>query len=361
MLEELSIIGQKFRLPGRVDSYEIINNGHINSTYKVNYILPDGNPKSYIFQKINTYVFKNPVEIMKNIDLITSHIRAKCPGRISLHFHHTHDGENYVFSEKSFWRVMNYVDSVTYNTYKDMDIIRAGGEAFGDFQLQLSDFDASLLFETIPDFHDTKKRLETLFKDAQEDALGRVSNVREELEYIASVKEFAWELSERYKAGEFPVRVTHNDTKVNNVLFDKVTHEPLVVIDLDTVMPGMAMYDFGDAARFICNTSLEDEPDLSRVWFDAKKYEAFAEGFISKVRDGWTDEELAGCTHSTFAITIELASRFLDDYITGDKYFKTSYEGHNLTRTRCLLHLAKSITEQYDTLCSIVNRVIEGK
>jgi len=359
MLDELGVIGEKFRLPGRVDSYEIINNGHINSTYKVNYIKPDGSPKSYIFQKINTYVFKNPVQIMSNIDLVTSHIRKKCPDRVNLHFHHTHDGTNYVFSSESFWRIMNYVDSVTYNSYKNSDLIYSGGEAFGDFQLQLSDFDASLLHETIVDFHHTKKRLETLFADAEADELGRVKKVKPELEYIYSVREFAWQLSERYNRGEFPVRVTHNDTKVNNVLFDRVTHKPLVVIDLDTVMPGMAMYDFGDAARFICNTSLEDEPDLSRVSFDKTKFDAFARGFLSKVRDGWTQDEVDGLVQATFAITVELASRFLDDYITGDKYFKTAYEAHNLVRARCQLKLAQSVMEQYDELEEIVARAAQ--
>lgn len=359
MLTELSCVGQEFRLPGDTDSYEVINNGNINSTYKVNYINPDGSPKSYIFQRINTYVFKNPIQIMDNIDHITSHIRAKCPGRINLHFHHTHDGTNYAFREKCFWRVMNYVDSVTYNTYKNPDLLRAGGEAFGDFQLQLSDFDASLLHETIPDFHNTKKRLDTLFANAKEDPMGRCAMMEKELAYIDSVKEYAWELSEKYNNGLFPVRVTHNDTKLNNVLFDKVTHKPLVVIDLDTVMPGMAMYDFGDAARFICNTAVEDEPDTNRVRLDMDKFDAFTQGFLSKVRDGWTKEEIDSICQATFAITIELASRFLDDYITGDKYFKTCYAGHNSVRTRCQLKLAQSMMEQMEAMQKTVKKYAE--
>lgn len=354
MLKDLTTIGTHFRLPGKAESYEVISNGNINSTYKVNYIREDGTEKSYIFQRINTYVFKTPTEIMKNIDLITSHIRAKCPDRVTLHFYHTNEGTNYVFTEDSFWRIMNYVDSVTYNTYKDLDIIKYGGEAFGEFQLQLSDFDASLLYETIPNFHNTKKRLDTLLENAEKDEMGRVVKVKPELDYIKSVYDFTCELSEKYNRGEFPVRVAHNDTKLNNVLFDKETHKPLVVIDLDTVMPGMAMYDFGDAARFICSTAVEDEPDLRRISFDKSKFKAFSQGFLSKVRDGWTKEETECLVQATFAITVELASRFLDDFITGDKYFKTCYSGHNLVRTRAQLKLARSIMEQYDELEEIV-------
>jgi len=358
LLEAIRKVGKSFRLPGEVVSYGTIKDGIINTTYKVNYKNEDME-KSYIFQKINTYVFKKPDEIMENIDLVTSHIREKNSDKITLHYHHTEDGKNYVNCTDGFWRVMNCVDSVTYNTCENETIIRKVGEAFGEFQMNLSDFDGSKLFETIVDFHNTSKRLENLFAHIKEDSVGRVWEMSGEIEYIKSIRDKAAELSEKYNRGELPVRVTHNDTKCNNVLFSKDTDEPLVVIDLDTVMPGMAMYDFADAVRFICSTAAEDEPDLSKVNLDTKKFKAFAVGFLSKVKDVWTKEEINSLVLATFAITVELAVRFLDDYITGDKYFKINYEDHNAVRTRCQLKLAKCIMEKYDELSGIINDVLK--
>ncbi|MDO4617991.1 MAG: aminoglycoside phosphotransferase family protein [Clostridia bacterium] len=358
LLSTLGAVGKSFRLPGEAVSYSAVSNGIINATYKVNYKNEKGN-KSYIFQKINTYVFKNPEEIMSNIDLVTEHIRGKNPDKVNLHFHHTLDGKNYVDDEDGFWRVMNNVESVTYNTCDDENTIRRVGEAFGDFQMSLSDFDGTKLYETIPNFHNTTKRIETLFSNIEKGIPERVSEMAGEIEYIRSIKDKATALSDKYNSGLFPVRVTHNDTKCNNVLFDKYTGEPLVVIDLDTVMPGMAMYDFADAVRFICNTAREDEPDLSKVSLDKDKFKAFSMGFLRKIKEGWTEEEINSLVLASFAITIELAVRFLDDYITGDKYFKTQYEGHNAVRTRCQITLAKSIMEQYDELTGIIQDVLK--
>lgn len=355
MTDTLTTVGIRFRLPGEFYSYKIIKNGNINSTYKVTYNLPNGDLKSYIFQKINTYVFKDPVGIMENIDRVTTHIREKEGGGVKLHFHHTDSGTNYVFDDDgSFWRVMNFVDSVTFDTSRDLRVVRSTGRAFGRLQNELSDFDGSLLHETIPNFHNTRARLDTLFAHVEEDPVGKVAKVRAELDYIASVRARACELCDRYERGEFPIRVTHNDTKSNNVLFDRKTLEPLVVIDLDTVMPGMAMYDFGDAVRFGANTSVEDESDLSKVSLDTDKFRAFCEGYIGEVKDSLTPAEIDSMVLGAFSITIELASRFLDDYITGDKYFKTLYPKHNLVRTRCQLELARDIDRKFDELRAIV-------
>ena len=355
MLETIKNIGKQFRLRGEVETVETITNGNINATYCVTYQQPDGKEKSYIFQRINTTVFANPVQIMQNIDLVTSHISAKSPDAVNLHFHHTADGKNYVFAnENEFWRVMNHVDSITFNTCDDPAVIEATGKAFGHFQNQLADFDGARLFETIPDFHNTKKRLDTLFSHIEEDPCGRVAEVQPEIAYLTSVRKQAAELSVRFAEGKLPVRVTHNDTKSNNVLFDRKTKMPLVVIDLDTVMPGMAMYDFGDAVRFIANTAAEDEPDLAKVSFDTEKFRAFCKGFLGEVRNSLTAEEINALVLASFSITIELASRFLDDYLTGDKYFKTNYPEHNLVRTRCQLALAKDIMNKKDTLEQIV-------
>lgn len=359
MVEIMRLVGQKFRLPGELYSYTTITMGNVNSTYKVTYEM-DGRLKSYLFQRVNTHAFKKPVEIMENIDHVTTFIRQKYPQQITLHFHHTADGANYyITDEKSFWRVVNYVESITMNSCDDLCVIEATGKAFGNFQTQLSDFDGSVLYETIPDFHNTKKRLDTLFEHIEEDPCGRVHEVSEEIEYLSQVRDRASELSVRFAKGEIPKRVTHNDTKANNVLFDKKTKEPLVVVDLDTIMPGMSMYDFGDAVRFIANAVGEDEPDLSKVYFDTEKFKAFAKGFIRETKNSLTEIELQNLVTASFSITIELASRFLDDYLVGNKYFRCEYPKHNLVRARCQLKLARDIDEKIPVLEQIIRDVIE--
>lgn len=356
-IKTLKTVGEKFRLQGKIYSFKTINNGNINTTYKVTY-KQGKKVKPYLFQKINTYVFKSPADIMENIDKVTSYIRDRNPGTLSLHFHHLENGENYFMnSETEFWRVSNYVESVTYNSADDLNIVRNTGYAFGNFQHQLADFDASLLHETIPDFHNTKMRLEKLFADEAADPCGRTAEAKEELEYIHSVAEEASYLSRLYSEGKIIPRVTHNDTKSNNVLFDRKTKEAIVVIDLDTVMPGMAMYDFGDGVRFIANTAAEDEPDLDRVSLDLDKFRAFAEGFIPPVKASLTHGEIESMPLGAFSVTVELAARFLDDFLTGDKYFKTDYEGHNLVRARCQLKLAQDMYAKKDEMTEIVKLI----
>lgn len=360
MYEILRMIGEKFRLVGELYAYDVITIGNINETYKVTYKNEDGSLKSYLFQKVNTHVFKSPVEIMENIDRVTTYIREKYPDQITLHYHHTAEGLNYhICNDDAFWRVVNYVDSVTFDASEDLSVIEATGKAFGQFQTQLAEFDGSVLHETIPDFHNTKKRLDTLFAHVEEDPCDRVKDVQDEIEYLASVREKAGELSRLFADGEIPKRVTHNDTKCNNVLFDRETKEPIVVIDLDTIMPGMSMYDFADAVRFIANTAVEDEPDTSRVFFDTAKFRAFTSGFIGETGGSLKPIEIENLVKASFSITIELASRFLDDYITGDQYFRCVYPKHNLVRTRCQLALAKDIERKWDELSWIVRDVME--
>lgn len=352
MTAELKKIGAKFCLGGEFVSYEQMTNGNINSTYRVTYN-NGGAAHAYIFQRINQNVFKKPVEIMQNIDLVTSHILAK--GARALRFYKTDEGVNYLFDEKGgFWRVTDFIESITFNSCEDAATISNVGEAFGEFQVQLADLDGARLFETIPDFHNTTKRYEHLDASVKADPVGRVASVRDELNALAEMREMACRLSNRYTNGDFPVRVTHNDTKANNVLFDKNTLRPLVVIDLDTVMPGMAMYDFGDAVRFICNTAVEDEADLSLVSFDLDKYRAFAKGYIGQVKNALTADELDSFSLGAFSATVELVVRFLDDYISGDTYFKVLSPDHNLIRTRCQLALARDILKKYDDMKAIV-------
>lgn len=360
---KLTHVGERFRLQGKFYAYNVLANGNINTTYSVKYRRFDGTVKSYVIQRINGYVFKNPVEIMSNIEGVTEHIRNKVgKGKTTLRFHHTEDDKNYYKDEEGhYWRVMNDVDSITFNVCTDLNILRNAGKAFGEFQMQLSDYDAESLYVTIPDFHNTKKRLEKFFEDVEADPCGRVKEVLPEIDSIRSMRRFASKLTELQESGKVPLRVTHNDTKINNVLFDKKTGEPLVVIDLDTVMPGLAMHDFGDAIRFAANTAAEDEPDLTKVSLDLEKFRAFSEGFISQTAGALTELEIGTMALGALTITIELASRFLDDYITGDKYFKTNYEGHNLVRARCQLKLAEDMWDKYEQMEQIVSSIAYKK
>ena len=351
-------VGDAFRIQGPFFSYEEIKMGNVNHTYKVNYIRDDGSGmariKSYLVQRVNTYAFQKPLELMANIDKVTEYIHAKYPHVKCLHFHHTAERNNYLMDEDGFWRLSNYVPSVTFNSCEDLEIVRSAGQAFGDFQMMLSEFDASSLYYTIPDFHNTRKRYEKLKADMAEDPCGRVAEVREELDWLLSVEDEACKLTDLYEAGELPLRVTHNDTKINNVLFDEATLKPLVVIDLDTVMPGLVGHDFGDAIRFAANFVEEDSPEAEKAGLNLNIYWAFAEGFLKETAPTLTEAEAETLGNSCFTLACELSTRFLDDYITGDKYFKIKEPKHNLVRTRCQIALAKDMQKKMSAMNAIV-------
>ncbi|MBQ8136788.1 MAG: aminoglycoside phosphotransferase family protein [Clostridia bacterium] len=363
MAQKLLKVGEAFNVPGPFFNYEEIKMGNVNQTYKVNYIRDDGNGmariKSYLVQKINTYAFRDPLRLMENIENVTEYIHTKDPKGVCLHFHHTLDRKNYVLDNDGFWRLCNYIPSVTFNSCDDLDVVRDAGEAFGQFQVLVSDFDPQKLHYTIPDFHNTRKRYETLIRDAEADPKGRVASAKEELDYLLSVQDEACKLTDLFLEGKLPLRVTHNDTKINNVLFDENTHKPLAVIDLDTVMPGLVGHDFGDAVRFAANFVEEDEKDASRAGVDLNIFWAFADGFLKKTANTLTDAEVDTLGLSCFALACELATRFLDDYILGDPYFKIRYPEHNLVRARCQIALAKDMMRKMDAMNAIVRKYAE--
>ncbi|MBQ7488040.1 MAG: aminoglycoside phosphotransferase family protein [Clostridia bacterium] len=359
-------VGQAFHLPGPFFSYEEILNGNVNRTYKVNYVSDDGTGmaalQSYLVQKINSYAFRNPDVLMSNIEKVTDHISTKCPDKVCMHFHHTEQNgtrRSYLEEGDSFWRIYNYIPAITYNKCDDVSIIRSAGKAFGEFQMALSDFDASQLFETIPDFHNTRKRYETLIKDAKADPEGRLDEVRPELDYLLAVQDDACRLTDLFNEGKLPLRVTHNDTKINNVLFDPETQEPIVVIDLDTVMPGLIGNDFGDAIRFAANFTEEDAEDTSKTGLDLNIFWAFADGFLSQTARTLLPAEIDTLALSCFAITCELATRFLDDYLVGDKYFKVKVDRHNLIRTHCQIALAQDMQKKLGAMQAIVRSCVD--
>ena len=358
MDEKLREVGAIFRLPGTYLGYESIQVGIVNRTYKVNFRLEDGKKKSFLVQNVNTYAFRNPIGLMNNIDLVTEHIRAKNPGKLALHFHHTQDRKTYWMDGSNFWRVMNYVPSTTYNASRDLRILCNAGRAFGEFQTQLADFDSRLLVETIPGFHNTRSRYDSLDEAIKQDAAGRVQIAQAEIAYIQSIRDRACLLTDLGREGKLPLRVTHNDTKINNVLFDTDTNEALVVIDLDTVMPGLMGHDFGDAIRFAANRMAEDSPEYEKVGIDLEVFRAFAQGFLEKTGNTMTELERQTLADSCICLTAELAVRFLDDYLRGDLYFTTGYPEHNLVRTRNQIALCRDMIANLDEMKQIIRSCV---
>ncbi|MBO5036330.1 MAG: aminoglycoside phosphotransferase family protein [Clostridia bacterium] len=348
-------ICREFKIKGEYLSYEEITIGNVNKTYKVNFRNDDGTISSYVVQEVNTYVFKSPEQVMENIANVTEFIYSKRPDELSLHYYHTIDHKTYLLDKSGFWRLFNYIPSATYNVCDDLEIVCNAGTAFGEFQMLLSDFDASKLHETIPHFHNTRKRYEKLIESAKADPCGRVKEVEKEIEWLLSVQEKACTMTDMRTRGELPLRVTHNDTKINNVLFDKTTKKALVVIDLDTVMPGLVGHDFGDAIRFATNFVEEDCKDFEKAGVNLDVFTAFTKGFIKQTVHTLTENELNTLALGSFVLACELSTRFLDDYITGDKYFKIRYPEHNLVRTRCQIALAKDMLTKMDKMNDIVS------
>ena len=359
LYEKLHEVCRMFRIYDEFLGYETIQMGNVNRTYKVNFRLADGSPKSFLVQNVNTYAFRNPVALMDNIDHVTEHIRCKKPGQIALHFHHTADRKTYVIDGENFWRMTNYVRSVTYNTVQDPEILRNAGKAFGEFQMDLSDFDITKLYETIPDFHNTRKRYDAFRAAVEANRAGRADEVRNEIDYLLSVQDLACKLTDLNKEGKLPLRVTHNDTKINNVLFHPEDNSAMIVIDLDTVMPGLIGHDFGDAIRFAANFVEEDCKEPEKAGVDLDVFRAFADGFLSQTAGTLTDTEVDTLALSCFVLTAELATRFLADYLDGDLYFNTKYPGHNLVRARCQIALAKDMLNKMPQMEAIVRECIE--
>ena len=352
--KKLAEVSELFCIQGTYLGYETICVGNVNKTYEVKFLTPEGQPKSYLIQNVNTYAFRNPVRLMDNIDKVTEHIRDKKKGQIALHFHHTADRKTYVIDGDNFWRMTNFIPSKTYNGVVDPAIIGNAGRAFGEFQMQLADFDINQLFETIPDFHNTRARFDQLMDAVEKDPVGRVAEVQEELNYLMSVKEEACKLTDMQKDGQLPLRVTHNDTKINNVLFSPIDKRAMVVVDLDTVMPGLVGHDFGDAIRFAANDVEEDSEELDKVCVNLDTFRYFAEGFLSMTANTLTKNEIDTLALSCLTLTVELATRFLADYILGDPYFRIKSPEHNLVRTRCQIALAKDMQKKMPQMEKIV-------
>lgn len=358
----LNYVCNNFRLDGKYINYERINSGNINTTYLVT-TENNGVKTKYIVQKINKYVFKNPRLLMKNVTLVTDHIKNKLSNdktNVFLDYVKTKKGLYYFVDDgKEFWRVSKFIEnSVCYLTMGDLFIIKEAGRAYGQFQKLVSDFDINLLYETIKDFHNTEKRFYDLKKSAGYDIAKRETRAREQLEYLFSKRYLAEYYGKFIKNGQLKLKVTHNDTKCSNVLFHKITGKALTVIDLDTVMAGLVAYDFGDATRSICANFGEDEEDICKIDFDLDRFDAFSCGFLNEVGDTLTDFERQTLYMAPLVAALELSARFLKDYFDGDLYFKCDVKEQNLIRAKNQIALSKKILYKLSDIKKIIEKYL---
>lgn len=352
-----------FDFRGSIIDFRPFGNGHINDTYLVRFRY-GGKTVKYIMQRINNGVFKNPEQVMSNIINVTSFLRNQIidaggdPERETLNVIKTKDGKGfYIDGYGSFWRAFVFIaDAVSLDLPEDNNDFYQSAVAFGNFQHRLGSFPANELFETIPDFHNTPVRYDNLIKAIERNASGRADNAKAEIEFAKERREFTNILEDSFAKGLIPKRVTHNDTKMNNVMLDKDTREPVCVVDLDTIMPGYSVNDFGDSIRFGASTAAEDEKDLSKVHFDIGLFETYTRGFLKGCGGSLTQNEIMLLPVGAKMMTLECGMRFLTDYIDGDAYFKTAYEEHNLVRCRTQFKLVSEMEEQWDAMQKIVEK-----
>ncbi len=345
----------RFRLNGKIISCERCGNGHINDTYRV--ITDTDN--WYTLQKLNTQVFKDPISVMRNIVLVTQHLRKKAKiSREVLTLIPTIDGKDYIWEGDECWRVFVYdKNSICLETASSPEDFYESAFAFGNFQRMLSDFPVYELADTIPNFHHTVRRYQTFEDAVKADMMGRAASVQPEIDEALDQKGFASTLVRMTDSGELPLRVTHNDTKLNNVLFDIQTHKSFCVIDLDTVMPGLVVNDFGDSIRFGAVHSAEDEKDLSKVFLDTELFKVYAEGFLKACGSYLSEAEIEMLPVGAKMMTLECGVRFLTDYLSGDTYFRISYPEQNLDRARTQLKLAADMDNKWDEMQRIIRLV----
>ncbi len=343
-----------FQCEGKPVSYEEFGSGHINNTY----IVRTNGKKSYVLQHINKYVFKNPEQVMANIGAVTSYLLENNQGTYTaLHYLHTPDGLYYHKDARGeYWRMYEFVDGICLNAPQCDEDLYQSALAFGKFQDLLQDFPAHTLYETIPNFHNTIDRYAQLKASIEADPVGRAESAAREIQQLMQWEEVAGTLERMRGSGELPLRVTHNDTKLNNVLLDKYTHKNLCVLDLDTVMPGLSLYDFGDAIRFGASTAEEDARDLSKVGLDLHLFSVYTKGYLEAV-PSLTEKEIEMLPMGAFVMTVEVATRFLKDYLDGDLYFKIKRPDHNLIRAKNQIALACDMERKFPKMARIIEEL----
>ena len=339
--------------------------GHINETYAVYMPGTEGTDvPRYVLQRVNIHVFKNPAQVMENIFSVTEYLREvirKEGGdldRETLSYIKTKSGDTYFEdADGQPWRCLHYVpNSICHQTVEEPQQFYQSARSFGHFLKQLGDYPAERLYETIPRFHDTVKRFQDFSEAVRKDVKNRAGQCREEIDFALAREADCGVLMNQLQEGILPLRVTHNDTKLNNILFDADTDQGLCIIDLDTIMPGLAANDFGDSIRFGASTAEEDEPDLSKVHFDIHLYELYVKGYLEMAREVLTPAEIDSLPWGARLMTLECGMRFLADYLQGDVYFKTAYPEHNLVRARTQFRLVKEMEEQFDSMYEILRK-----
>lgn len=360
---KINEIVNAFNYDGKFVGYEPFGMGHINDTFAISF--ENNNViERYVLQRMNTNVFKNPEGLMNNVKLVTHFIidQIESAGgnaeRQCLHFLPTVSG-SYVYRDEEglCWRTYKLVeDCEAYQIAVDPKMYGDAGRAFGTFINRLNEFNADSLCEVIPNFHNTVDRLRQFHEALDKDFDNRSLQAKDEIKFFLNRVDYCSVVVDKLASGELPLRVTHNDTKLNNVLIDNETKKAICVIDLDTIMPGSMMYDFGDAIRSGCNTGLEDEADLSKVNFDINLFEHFCEGFLDGVGLNITIAERDLLAFSAILMTFECGMRFLSDFLNGDTYFKTKYPTHNLVRARTQIKLVQDMEKQLDTMKEIVKK-----
>ena len=356
MKQDLKEIIRHFKVSTDITPF---GEGHINDTY-----LAVSAPYKYILQKINHNIFKDPYSLMDNVAGVTDYLRMVIeenggdPDRETLTVIKTTDNKNlYETPDGDFYRMYIYIEnSRAYQSAEKKGLFYNAAKAFGKFQNLLSGFDASTLTETIPDFHNTRERLNQLKDAIENDKAGRLSSVKKEVDFALSRENITGIIVDALKNKEIPLRVTHNDTKLNNVLFDEETDEAVCVIDLDTVMPGSLLYDYGDAIRFGASSGAEDEKDLDKIFCNLELFEEFTKGFLEELAPSITEKETELLPFSAKLITYECGIRFLADYLNGDTYFKTHYPEQNLDRARTQFKLVSDMEEKMEIMEKIVEK-----
>ncbi len=358
-LQHILEVASCFNFDETITNVLEIPTGHINRTYH----LQTEAPRSYILQKVNTVIFKDTAGLMNNIALVTEHLQKKLlaagkdADREALQLIPTKQGEKYLSTNGEVWRLyLTITGARTYDRATSNEMFCEVGRAFGAFQRELADFDASQLSETIPAFHDTVARYAYFEQVVEADVAARRAEVEEEIAFFMARKQTAGFIVDGIADGRFPLRVTHNDTKLNNIMIDDESGKGICILDLDTVMPGSVLADFGDAIRFGASTAAEDETDLSAVNMDIDKFAAFAKGFVGGLEGSLTENEVKALPMGAYMMTLECGLRFLTDYLNGDTYFRIKHPTHNLDRARNQMKLVRDMEEKM----SRMNEIIES-
>ncbi len=361
-IERLTAVADCFPVDGHLLDGIPYGSGHINDTFALRFA-ENHTSRRYILQRINHRVFKDIPSLMDNIARVCRHVRGclETEGRADAHRRAltlipTREGKDVLLDDEGdYWRLYPFIESArTYDIIQSHQQAYEAAKAFGLFQRQLADLPGPRLHETIPAFHHTRARFNAFMNAVEDDACGRAAAARDEIAFAQSREAIVDVLLDQQAAGILPERITHNDTKINNVMMDVTTHEGLCVIDLDTVMPGLALYDFGDMMRTATNTAEEDERDLSRIACDLSRFEALAQGYLGATRNFLNDAEIRQLAFSGILITFEIGLRFLTDYLSGDTYFKIHRDGHNLDRARAQFKLMTSMEDQLDCMQRMV-------